>query len=230
MSGTGFEAHPAQGAPGGGAGGVWHRIGRQLAHPRGAAGRLVGRLMARVNRAPYRLALEALAPAATDRVLEVGFGPGEGLQALARQVPDGEIHGIEGSAEMLRQAARRNAGTLACGRMTLLEGDFRHLPWPDATFDKVLAVNVAYFFDAEGRAMAEIRRVLRPGGRVVLYVTDRETMARWPFAGSDTHVTYDAHGLGELLGRCGFAQVVVRAARLPLGVGGLVAVAVRGGG
>lgn len=212
-------------------GGLWHGIGRQLACPSGPLGRLAGRLMGHVNRKPYGLALEALSPQPTDTVLEIGFGPGEGLAALIRQVAHGRVFGLDGSLPMLRSAARRNRVAVTTGHLTLATGDFRRLPWEDGTFDAVLAVNVAYFFDGEGQAVGEIARVLRPGGRVVLYVTDRETMRHWPFAGADTHTTYDATDLRALLQRGGFAPdaIEVRAVALPLAVKGLIAMATRAG-
>ncbi|WP_024278149.1 class I SAM-dependent methyltransferase [Xanthobacter sp. 126] len=206
---------------------LWHWLGHQLAHPEGGGGVLVGRAMSLANREPYRLAIEALRPAQQDRVLEIGFGPGAGIAALAACVPGGHVAGIEGSPAMLRLAASRNRGAVAGGQVELREGDFRALPWAGASFDGVLAVNVAYFFDAGGAAAFEIRRVLKPGGRAVLYVTDRSTMARWPFAGADTHRTYDAAELRRLLVQGGFrdADIRVVAHRLPFGVEGLIAVA-----
>ncbi|MFG1479993.1 class I SAM-dependent methyltransferase [Xanthobacter sp. V4C-4] len=208
---------------------LWHWLGRQLADPRGRGGTVLGRLMAMVNGAPYRLAIEGLHPSRRHHVLEIGFGPGAGLAALARLLPDGRVCGIDGSPAMLRLAGRRNRAAIARGQMRLAQGDARRLPWANRSFDGVLAVNVAYFFDAEGRAIREIARVLRPGGRLALYVTDRATMRHWPFAGPDTHATFDADELGQLLRRGGFPPetVTVREVLLPLGIRGLVAIAVR---
>lgn len=207
---------------------LWHRLGAQLAHPEGPWGVLTGRLMARINARPYRHAIAALGPYPDHRVLEIGFGPGAGLAELARRVTRGHVAGLEGSQAMLELARARNAEAIAGGRVSLAAGDFRHLPWADGSFDRVLAVNVAYFFDPAGRAVSEIARVLRPGGRAVLYVTDRATMARWPFAGPQTHVTYDEDELRRLLVN-GFppSAVSVRPLALPFGMKGLVAIARR---
>lgn len=209
--------------------GVWHRFGRQLAHPEGLAGHLTGWLMAQVNRTPNRLAIDALQPTCEDHVLEIGFGPGAGLAELARRVPRGRIFGLDASPAMLWQARRRNAGAITGGRMVLAGGDVRALPWADASFHKVLAVNVAYFFDAEGRAAAEVFRVLAPGGRAAFYVTDRSTMETWPFAAAETHATYAADDLRRLLKAAGFPEeaVVIQSVELPFGVKGLIAVARR---
>lgn len=208
--------------------GIWHRAGRQLARPEGMGGIVAGQLMSLANGSSYRLALEALEPEPTDRVLEVGFGPGLGIAALSRRVPEGHVCGLDASPTMVRRASRRNARLIAANRVDLRLGHVDELPWGDGTFDRLLAVNVAYFFDAGG-AVSEIHRVLTPGGRAVFYVTDRASMASWPFATTGTHRIYDAFDLGRLLLSGGFTEgrVHVRAHRLAFGIRGLVGVAER---
>ncbi|SKA10642.1 Methyltransferase domain-containing protein [Enhydrobacter aerosaccus] len=204
-----------------------HRLGRQLREPRGWAGRLTGLAMRVVNDECNRLAVEALAIHATDTVLEVGCGPGHGLALAAAQAPNGRLYGVDRSAVMLEQAAARNRGAVRSGRLVLTTGAFDALPFADRSMDKVLAVNVAYFWDREGRVAREIRRVLRPSGTLALYVTDRATMAHWPFAGADTHIHWDEHSLASMLHAGGFPQATIEVwkVRLRGGVQGLVAVA-----
>lgn len=195
--------------------------------PRGVAGRLTGHLMRRLNRAPYRFALDALDAQSNSRVLELGFGPGEGLAALLRLARHGSVHGIDASATMLAQAQARNAAAIAADRIMLRLGDFARLPYADHSFDRVLAVNVAYFWSDPAAVVREIRRVLRPGGRLAVYVTDRDTMRSWPFAGSETHRLFDADMLQQAMIDGGFAptEVEIRPVRLPRDVKGLIGVA-----
>ncbi len=207
----------------------WYAVGRQLQHPSGAAGTLVGWLMAVVNDTPNRLAIEALALNSHDCVLEMGFGPGRAAAAMARRVPYGRVEGVDQSARMLQQATQRNRAAIASRRMSLACGLFHPLPWVEGTFDKILLANVAYFLDQEGHDITEAYRVLRPDGRMVVYVTARETMRCWPFSGPDSHRTFDADELRALLKQAGFEQsaISVREVKLSLGIKGLLATAIK---
>jgi len=208
---------------------LWHALGAQLRHPSGAIGSLVGWFMAIANDEPNRLAIDALELQPTDRVLELGFGPGRGLRSIAAQVPDGQVFGVDQSDRMLQQATSMNQAGIANGRVVLLKGPFSPLPWIESTFNKILLVNVAYFFDSNGQEMGEVYRVLRLGGRAVIYVTSRETMNKWPFSGPETHRIYDRNELLDLLEGAGFqrADIKIEDLKLPLGIKGLLAIATK---
>ena len=210
---------------------MWHALGSQLRNPTGAAGSVVGWLMALINDEPNRLAIDALDLRPSETVLELGFGPGWGLRTIAARTRGARVYGVDQSARMLQQATRMNEVSVSSGQMVLVQGPFSPLPWIDETFDKVLLANVVYFFDSDGRDISEVYRVLRSGGRVVIYVTSRDTMQKWPFAGPDTHRTFDAHDLANLLENVGFhrSHISITLAELALGVKGLIAVAEKSG-
>jgi SAM-dependent methyltransferase len=212
--------------------GFWSGIGHQLKSPSGAGGRLAGRVMTVVNSAPNRLAIGALEIQPDDRVLELGFGPGSAIRALAKAASKGAVLGIDSSPDMLAQAERRNRRAIAEGRVQLRLGRFDALPWPAGSIGKILAVNVVYFFSEGGDEIREARRVLAPGGLMAVYATHKDTMQHWKFAGPDTHRLYGAADLRALLLRGGFEpqEVTVREAALAFGVRGLLALAVRHNG
>lgn len=205
----------------------WHELGRQLRHPSGGKGRWVGRLMSVVNRQPNMLALKALQVSVSDSVLELGVGSGWALRRLARLARRGRVWGIDQSVGMLRLASRQPRSS--AGQAAVARARFDSLPFPSETFERLLAVNVAYFFDRDGRDLREAYRVLRPGGRMVIYVSDRATLAKWPFAGEDTHRSYDADGLVRAIQAGGFqpTEITVAPVELPFGVSGLLATAVK---
>ena len=167
-AGPGASAPPL-GEPGG-----WRS---QFANPRGFGGRLAGWLMARKNAAMNDNLVEWLQLSPADRVLEIGFGHGRTLARIALRTPSGIVAGVDPSPEMLRMASRRNRAAVQSGLVELALGSAEALPHPDARFDKLLAANCVQFWDL-GRAFAEARRVLRPGGTLLLGIRMRETKQR----------------------------------------------------
>ncbi|GIG87309.1 class I SAM-dependent methyltransferase [Plantactinospora endophytica] len=100
---------------------------------------------------------------ARGRTLEVGVGTGRNLSWYDKSV---DLTGIDLSPNMLA-AARRRAGTLG-RQVELREGEAEHLPFPDATFDTVVCTLAVCTVADRNAALAEMRRVLRPGGRLLL--------------------------------------------------------------
>ena len=113
---------------------------------------------------------------------EIGFGGGAGLALLLDQVgPTGVVHGVEISQTMLAQARHRFKEQLEDKSLHLHEATMQRLPLPDASVDAVVSTNTIYFVDDLIASMAELARVLRPGGRLALGVGDPAAMAKMPF-------------------------------------------------
>jgi SAM-dependent methyltransferase len=151
---------------------------RAFGRPAGVLGRLGGRVMARTNRRMAQRAVELLDVRPQDRVLEVGFGPGVGIQLLARAAASGWVAGIDLSEEMVEQAEARNAKAIAAGKVELRRGAVERLPFEHATFDKALAINSMQVWPDAVAGLREIRRVLKPGGSVALGFTRWSGQAR----------------------------------------------------
>lgn len=119
----------------------------------------------RVNRG----ALGALGLRPTDVVLELGCGSGRLLSQVTARVQRGTAVGIDPSPLMVRHARFRNRRFIERGLLEVAVGGSGDLSrFPDARFDKVYGMHVVYFWDEPATDLAEIRRVLRPGGRLVL--------------------------------------------------------------
>ena len=188
---------------------------------------MIGVLMRHANDECNRLAVYALSIRSTDKLLELGFGPGHGISLMAAQARQGHVYGIDLSEVMIEQASARNRRAIISGRVSLEHGSFEALPFADGSMEGVLAVNVAYFWTRAELIVSEVRRVLRRGGKLALYVTDRSTMQHWAFASQETHRHWDAAGLSTMLCTGGFPAIstTIEKVRLRSGVEGLLAVA-----
>lgn len=115
-----------------------------------------------------RKAIEALGLRPGSRVLDVACGPGNFTSAYADAVsPGGLAVGLDLSRPMLQQALRSNA---APGTAYLV-GSALQLPFDDATFDAVACYGALYLMPEPFRALTEVARVVRPGGRVAIMTT-----------------------------------------------------------
>lgn len=143
-----------------------------------------------------RRMIELLDLTAGDSVLSVGCGPGHEPAALAEDVgEDGRVHGIDNSEEILVMAKDHCA---ELPQVTLELADAADLPVPDESFDVAVSVQVYAYVHYVETAVAELNRVLRPGGRAAVYSTnwdsfvwhssDRARMNRATSAWTDVYV------------------------------------------
>jgi ubiquinone/menaquinone biosynthesis C-methylase UbiE len=118
----------------------------------------------------YREAgLRLLAPQQGERILEIGFGTGHGIVALARAVGDsGRVYGVDLSPGMCRVAWRRVQAAELGRRVTLICGNALRLPFTPGSFDAVLMSFTLELFATPEMpvVLREVQRVLRPGGRL----------------------------------------------------------------
>jgi ubiquinone/menaquinone biosynthesis C-methylase UbiE len=137
-----------------------------FAHPSGWLGRMAGRIMLWTNKQDDVVGV--LDVQAGDDVLEIGHGPGGLIRLIADRTDAASIRGLDPSPEMRDQAGRHNRKAVAAGRIRLGLGTADRTGLTDASVDRVVSVNnVAIWPDLEA-AVAELHRVVRPGGTVVI--------------------------------------------------------------
>ena len=117
-----------------------------------------------------RRTLQALVARVGERILDVGSGPGFLTADIAGIVGSGgRVCAVDTSEPMLEAGRRR------CASLPMVEfqrADARKLPYPDASFDAAVAIQIYLFVPELDAALAELRRVLRPGGRAIVLDTD----------------------------------------------------------
>jgi SAM-dependent methyltransferase len=187
--------------------------GRRPLKAHWAEGTLPGRfgswVNSALNRPSYRLIASELRLTAEDELLDVACGSGEFLAvhgARARRVA-----GIDLSAEKAELARQRLAERIAAGTAEVVRGDAAAMPWADGSFSAVSCNDAFPFFPAPERLLAEVFRVLRPGGRMVVQIG-----MRWP-NGVPKHLPHpvahfdvaDEAAVRKLVEQAGFGKVSI---------------------
>ncbi|MDX2380212.1 MAG: class I SAM-dependent methyltransferase [Acidimicrobiia bacterium] len=142
----------------------------QFRRPRGPLGHLAGRIMSKrssnAERSRWTVDLLELTPGA--RVLEVGFGPGLGVEAALSVAPDVYVVGLDHSSTMRKSAARRNDVAVRDGRLTLRVGDAQSPPSDLGTFDAIFSCNVWLFWADPVATLSGLAAQLEPGGQLAV--------------------------------------------------------------
>jgi len=179
-------------------------IARQLSRPTGFFGRIMGRLMNRHNAKLNSYAVRQLEVTPSDRVLEVGFGGGVSLPSLIASAAF--VGGVDRSRDMVRRAKAMFSEAVSAGRADFREGNVEELPFEASSFGKVCTVNTIYFWSSLDAGFAEIRRVLLPGGRVVVGFVPKERMDRMGMP-ADIFTSRAPNDVVAALRKAGFSDV-----------------------
>jgi len=183
----------------------WGRHGgvAQFHHPTGAVGHVAGWIMGRrsSNVARNRWAVQLLDVHPTDRVIELGCGPGVAIAALATRAVRGLVVGVDHSQVIIRQARRRNRAAIRAGRVRLIHTPVESLSISDGPFNAALAVNTVGMWPDPATRLREVALLLRPGGRIALV-----SQPRCPGATAATSAAAAAE-LASLLTQAGFEHL-----------------------
>ena len=113
------------------------------------------------------------------RMLDVGCGTGS-LLAIMETCPQAELLvGLDFSDQMIRRAAEKFASADRAGCLHAVRADSERLPFADASFDVLTCCNSFHHYPHQQQALREFRRVLRPGGLLVLIDGFRDNVVGW---------------------------------------------------
>lgn len=113
------------------------------------------------------------------RMLDVGCGTGTLLGLMARDPLAERLVGLDYAAEMVRRGAEKFRASPLAGKLAIVRGDAERLPFANASFDVLTCCNSFHHYPHQPTAIASFRRVLRPGGLLVLIDGFRDNALGW---------------------------------------------------
>lgn len=157
-----------------------------------------------------RWVVDLLALRPDDRVLDLGCGPGVALALIAERVSDGLVCGVDPSALMLRQAARRAGATTRGGAVELRQGVAAAIPYPDRHFTRACTLHSIYFWPSLDAGLRELARVLRPDGVLAIAVRMHKAGARVFEPSRYGYTDAEVGRIVEALGEVGFRDAATQ--------------------
>ena len=141
---------------------------RQLANPEGAVGLAVAEWLNEYNKEANEKCVGLLAIKAGHHVLEIGFGNGRTASYVTTQAADVRYTGIDISPTMVAEASAFNSALVEAGKASFHLAYAHEMPFDSGSFDSVFSIGVVHFWAEAAASLAEVRRVLRPGGLMLM--------------------------------------------------------------
>ncbi len=179
--------------------------------PSGKAGRCAYR-NPRSHYASFRMILELLELTAEDHYLEIGCGGGVLIRSALETATFAA--GIDHSPDMVEVSRESNTKSVAAGRAEIVQGDVAALPWKDERFSAAASANMFFFVEQPQQALAEIYRVLRPGGRFAMVTSAKNLVMALTFGWLYRLRSYSNAEMSEMLHAAGFCDIKVETRRL----------------
>ena len=171
----------------------------QFAKPEGKAGQFFTLAMNVFNFKLYNAVYNFVPKQPNARILDVGYGNGDTLKRLDEKL-DATFYGIDISQDMKVLATKANARAVAAEKMFFSVGDVEAMPYEDGYFDCVYTINTIYFWKDADRAMDEIVRTLKDGGRFICGFYSKayfERSEKYQYEGETYYTTGELKALAQ---------------------------------
>ena len=148
--------------------GLIEKVMQQSRKPAGRFGIFHARLMNIEHSHVTRWGLSHTSINKNDTILDIGCGGGKTVNTLAKIATEGKIYGIDYSEVSVAVAINTNKKLINAGRVEIVHASAESLPFPNNMFNLVTAIESYYFWPDLVNTLKEIRRVLKPGGSLIL--------------------------------------------------------------
>jgi cyclopropane fatty-acyl-phospholipid synthase-like methyltransferase len=180
-------------------------IASHLKKPSGLPGIFTSNFMIKNNQKNYDRLVKDLVIHPGDKLLEIGYGPGVGINMVAKLCPSCTIHGIDFSKLMYQRASNYNKEFIDDGRVDLRFGDFLESTF-DSSYDIVFCLNVVYFWNELIPPFRKVWSILKEGGRFHIFMAHKNMLIEKK-APDSVFNKYSLEQVMEALHAAGFKSV-----------------------
>ena len=181
-------------------------IGNQFKRPSGFGGKIISFLMKKGNRHAYDKMIPYLNIKSGDRILEIGYGHGVGIDKICSGY-DCFVTGIDFSELMFKEAQKRNQQHINNNKLDLHFGDYMDFKVPGEQFDKIFFINVIYFWDRLEEPFRKIYGELKQNGQLLIYMAHRDDINRLKFTKDHIFNKYTIDVVTDKLSIAGFKDI-----------------------
>lgn len=168
-------------------------------------GRVVSKMMDIRSKKFYEKLFINLNPQSGDKIFEIGYGPGLGINMLARHYKGCKIYGVDFSSLMYEIAAKRNKSSITDNIVKLYKGDLLTIDVGNDKYDKIFCVNVIYFWDDLYQVFDRIYSILNDNGLFCIFMEHEANLNKMQFAENFKKYTIDE--VETVLKKTGFNQI-----------------------
>jgi ubiquinone/menaquinone biosynthesis C-methylase UbiE len=151
-------------------------IAQQFKRPSGWFGNFSSKVMIKGNRIKYETLIKEMDIQPGDNLLEIGYGPGLGIQMISKLCESCTIHGVDFSKLMYNKARNLNKFNIDKGKMKLQYGDFLNIPIAKNQYDKIFCLNVIYFWNELNIPFEKTLSLLKTSGIFYIFMADANTL------------------------------------------------------
>jgi ubiquinone/menaquinone biosynthesis C-methylase UbiE len=156
-------------------------LAKQLRKPNGEMGKEVAQRMNKGNLSMNKETIDRLDVKPCDKILEIGMANGFFVKDVLSLADNISYTGCDYSELMVAEAEKLNSAYLEKGLVNFYHASADKLPLPANEFDIIFTVNTIYFWDNPAAILAELNRVLRPGGKLVVTFRPKQHLESNPF-------------------------------------------------
>lgn len=185
-------------------------MAKLLRLPEGENAKIVTELMQSGNNRMYDFTFDQLElnKSGNASVLEVGPANGYFVNQLFSINSDLNYTGLDLSADMVKEASKINSEFVKNGTASFIQGDLQSLPFENDSFDVIFTINTLYFWTDPLKCLNELKRVLKPKGKIAITIRSKETMIKMPFTEFGFQL-YSRGDLTDLVSKLDFSSVVL---------------------